>query len=118
MFKVVSLLPNQPLPKDNRPVRATNGGGPGIMTTDATSQYSLFLPVKNIPQSLYHDHYSVFLVNDEKTSSIENELTGKRPLTQFGRLLEELGIISIAANSPEAKGRIEIVGDFSGPASE
>ena len=62
---------------------------------------------QGIPQSLYHDHYSVFLVNDEKTSSIENELTGKRPLTQFGRLLEELGIISIAANSPEAKGRIE-----------
>ena len=62
---------------------------------------------QGIPQALYHDHYSVFQVNDDKTSSIEDELTGKQPLTQFGRLLEELGIISITANSPEAKGRIE-----------
>ncbi len=31
----------------------------------------------------------------------------KRPLTQVGRLMEELGITSISANSPQAKGRIE-----------
>ncbi|MFZ0034658.1 MAG: ISNCY family transposase [Sedimentisphaerales bacterium] len=62
---------------------------------------------QGIPQALYHDHYSVFQVNDDKTSAIEDELTGKKHFTQFGRLLQELGIISIAANSPEAKGRIE-----------
>lgn len=59
-----------------------------------------------IPQALYHDHHSIFEIM-EKSSSIEEELAGKKPLTQFGRLLEELGIASIAANSPQAKGRIE-----------
>lgn len=35
------------------------------------------------------------------------ELTGIREPTQFGRLLDELGIESIAARSPQAKGRVE-----------
>ena len=39
--------------------------------------------------------------------SLEEQLAGSKPLTQIGRLLNELGINSIAANSPEAKGRIE-----------
>jgi hypothetical protein len=34
-------------------------------------------------------------------------LIGRKPLTQIGRLLSELGINSIAANSPQAKGRVE-----------
>jgi transposase len=62
---------------------------------------------QGIPQALYHDRHSIFQVNGDKSSSIEDELTGKQPLSQFGRLMEELGIISISANSPEAKGRIE-----------
>jgi hypothetical protein len=32
---------------------------------------------------------------------------GKREPTQFGRLLEELGITSIPSYSPQARGRIE-----------
>jgi hypothetical protein len=56
---------------------------------------------------LYHDRHSVFEVTPDKSSSLEEELAGKKPLTQFGRLLEELGITSISANSPQAKGRIE-----------
>jgi transposase len=62
---------------------------------------------QGIPQALYHDRHSIFQVNGDKSSSIEDELTGKQPLSQFGRLMEELEIISISANSPEAKGRIE-----------
>ena len=34
-------------------------------------------------------------------------MAGKRPLTQVGRMMEELGINSISANSPQAKGRVE-----------
>jgi hypothetical protein len=34
-------------------------------------------------------------------------VAGKRDPTQFGRLLEELEITSIAARSPQAKGRVE-----------
>ena len=38
---------------------------------------------------------------------MEEELAGERRLTQVGRALAELGIASIAAHSPQAKGRIE-----------
>jgi hypothetical protein len=38
---------------------------------------------------------------------LDEQLNGKEPLTQMGRLLAELGIASISANSPQAKGRVE-----------
>ncbi len=60
-----------------------------------------------IPGALYHDRHSIFEVPEDKGPTIEEQLEGKEPLTQLGRLLEELGITSISANSPQAKGRIE-----------
>lgn len=60
-----------------------------------------------IPQSLYHDCHSIFLVSERVPLSLEEQLNGKRQPTQFGRLMQELGITSIAALSPQAKGRIE-----------
>ncbi|MHC1578722.1 MAG: transposase family protein, partial [Dehalococcoidia bacterium] len=39
--------------------------------------------------------------------SLEEQLAVRRKPTQFGRMLEELGIISITSLSPQAKGRIE-----------
>jgi hypothetical protein len=62
---------------------------------------------QGIPLALYHDRHSIFDISEDKLPSIEEQLTGKEPLTQFGRLLEELGIESISANSPQAKGRVE-----------
>jgi len=62
---------------------------------------------KGIPLAVYHDRHSIFELPPDKSPSIEEQLEGKRPLTQFGRLLEELGITSIPALSPQAKGRIE-----------
>ncbi len=62
---------------------------------------------EGIPVALYHDRHSIFELSPDKSPSIEEQLDGKRPLTQFGRLMEELGITSIAALSPQAKGRIE-----------
>ncbi|MCK4262791.1 MAG: ISNCY family transposase, partial [Dehalococcoidia bacterium] len=62
---------------------------------------------KGIPLSLYHDRHSIFVVSRKHVESIEEQLAGKRALTQFGRALEELGIGSIKADSAEAKGRIE-----------
>ena len=59
-----------------------------------------------IPLALYHDQHSIFEVQD-KTPSLEDQLTGKKPQTQLGRLLDELGINSISAKSPQAKGRVE-----------
>src|SRR5574341_29221 len=42
-----------------------------------------------------------------KEATLEYQLTGKEPKSQFGRVLEELDIEYIAAHSPQAKGRIE-----------
>ena len=60
-----------------------------------------------LPLALYHDRHSIFEVSSDKLPSLEEQLSDKRPLTQFGRLLAELGITSIPALSPQAKGRIE-----------
>jgi hypothetical protein len=62
---------------------------------------------QGISLALYHDRHSIFEVDRDKEASVEEQLAGSKPLTQMGRLLMELGINSIAANSPQAKGRIE-----------
>jgi hypothetical protein len=59
-----------------------------------------------IPLSLYHDRHSIFQRNDSHWTLAE-QLAGKQSPTQLGRTLEELGIQSIPACSPQAKGRIE-----------
>src|ERR1019366_1772101 len=56
--------------------------------------------------SFYGDHHGVFVRNDDHWS-VEEQLAGRREPTQFGRALEQLGVTYIAANSPQAKGRIE-----------
>lgn len=63
-----------------------------------------------IPISLYPDKYSVFFppkkVDDHIT--VEEQLNGReKGVTQFGRIVEELGIEMFPASSPQAKGRIE-----------
>jgi transposase len=62
---------------------------------------------KGIPLALYHDRHSIFEPSSREPMSLAEQLSGRRDPTQFGRLLEELGIASIAARSPQAKGRIE-----------
>ena len=60
-----------------------------------------------IPLALYHDRHSCFEVLKGQTPTLEEQLAGKRPQTQLARILAELGINSISAHSPQAKGRIE-----------
>jgi len=62
-----------------------------------------------IPMAVYHDRHSIFEVSAEakERQSIAEQLAGKPMLTQFGRLMAELGITTISALSPQAKGRIE-----------
>lgn len=62
---------------------------------------------QGIPLAIYRDHHSIFEVSLDSLPSLEAQLNGQEPKTQLGRILEELGIESIAANSPQAKGRIE-----------
>jgi transposase len=61
--------------------------------------------LKGIPQAVYADQHTIFQSPSQPT--VEQELTGELPRTQFGRLVDELGIQLIAARSPQAKGRIE-----------
>jgi len=60
-----------------------------------------------IPEALYHDGHGIFERSKKEPETLEEQLEGKRNPTQFGRIMEELGIISITALSPQAKGRIE-----------
>ena len=61
------------------------------------------------PLALYHDRHGIFKQTSKatETDTLEEQLAGKQDPTQFGRLLEELEITSIAARSPQAKGRVE-----------
>jgi len=56
-----------------------------------------------LPGALYHDRHSAFA----PTSPGSAEPGGTEELSQVGRALVELGIGSIVARSPQAKGRIE-----------
>jgi hypothetical protein len=59
-----------------------------------------------VPVTLYGDRLSLFQRNDRHWTLAE-ELRGQQDPTHFGRMLQELGIGFIAAQSPQAKGRIE-----------
>lgn len=60
-----------------------------------------------IPQALYHDRHGIFERSSKEPETVEEQLEGKRRPTQFGRVMEELGIVSIHSLSPQARGRIE-----------
>ncbi len=60
-----------------------------------------------IPETVYRDRHGIFERDSKEEEAIWDQLEGKRATTQFGRLMEELGIRQIPANSPQAKGRIE-----------
>ena len=59
-----------------------------------------------IPVAFYGDRNGIFLRNDDHWS-LDEQLAGQRHPTQFGRALQQLGVTFIAAQSPQAKGRIE-----------
>lgn len=56
-----------------------------------------------IPQALYTDWKNVYVRPPTEKEKVE----GKAAVTQFGRMCAKLGIEIIAANSPQAKGRVE-----------
>jgi hypothetical protein len=59
-----------------------------------------------IPLVIYHDRHGALHRNDAHWT-LEEQLVGRQEPTQVGLALEALGIGSIAALSPQAKGRIE-----------
>jgi hypothetical protein len=59
-----------------------------------------------LPVTLYGDRLNLFRRNDPHWT-LPEELRGQQDPTHFGRMLQDLGIGFIAAQSPQAKGRIE-----------
>jgi len=57
------------------------------------------------PMSIYHDRHTI--LRSPKQPTLEEQLAGKTPMSQIQRIMAELGIESIPAYSPQAKGRIE-----------
>jgi hypothetical protein len=77
---------------------------------DAQGYMLVFLKIVSeygIPEAVYHDAHGIFERSSREAETIEEQLTDKRAPTQFGRVLEELGIVSITSRSPQARGRIE-----------
>jgi transposase len=62
-----------------------------------------WLETYGIPQALYTDWKNVYV----RVANEAERAEGLVPRTQFGRMCDALGIQIIAANSPQAKGRIE-----------
>jgi transposase len=59
------------------------------------------------PEAVYHDRHTIFVRPSQERERLAEQLAGEREPTQVGRALRELGIASIAAHSPQAKGRVE-----------
>jgi transposase len=58
-----------------------------------------------LPLSIYHDRHTI--LRSPKQATLDEQLAGQPPMSQVQRVMAELGIESIAAYSPQAKGRIE-----------
>ena len=58
-----------------------------------------------LPMSIYHDRHTI--LRSPKQPTLEEQLAGQTPMSQIQRILAELGIESISAYSPQAKGRVE-----------
>lgn len=62
---------------------------------------------RRLPAAVYRDRHGIFEPNPRKNLTPAEQFRGQPDPSQFGRLLRELGIHSIPARSPQAKGRIE-----------
>jgi len=72
----------------------------------AMTVFSLWIKSYGIPEALYCDKKNAFVLTREPTDA--ELLSGiLEPKSHFGRACDKLGVQVIAANSPQAKGRVE-----------
>lgn len=74
-------------------------------TIPAMDSFKRYIRKYGIPVSIYFDKHTTY--KSPAKPSIEDELHGAEPLSEFGRALKELGVEVKHAHSPQAKGRIE-----------
>jgi hypothetical protein len=74
-------------------------------TLPAMDSFRRYIQRYGIPLKVYLDKHTTYKSNGKPT--LEEELAGIEPLSEFERALKELGVEVIHAHSPQAKGRIE-----------
>lgn len=74
-------------------------------TIPAMDSFKRYIRKYGIPVSVYFDKHTTYKSPAKPT--IEEEINGTEPLSEFGRALKELGVQPKHAHSPQAKGRIE-----------
>jgi len=74
-------------------------------TIPAMDSFRRYIRKYGIPGKVYSDKHTTY--KSPAKSSIEDDINGTKPLSQFERALKELGVDVIHAHSPQAKGRIE-----------
>ncbi len=74
-------------------------------TQPAMDSFRSYIQRYGIPLVVYLDKHTTYQSNGKPT--LEEELAGIEPLSEFERVLKELGVEVIHAHSPQAKGRVE-----------
>ncbi len=74
-------------------------------TIPAMDSFKRYIRKYGIPLSVYFDKHTTYKSPAKPT--IEDEINGTEPLSEFERALKELGVEVKHAHSPQAKGRIE-----------
>jgi len=74
-------------------------------TIPAMESFKFYIRKYGIPLSVYLDKHRTY--KSPSKATIEDELNGTEPLSEFERALKELGVKVRHAHSPQAKGRVE-----------
>jgi len=74
-------------------------------TIPAMDSFGRYVKRYGIPLALYTDKHTTY--QSPAAPTVQEQLAGVEPTSQFGRALGELGVELIPAHSPQAKGRVE-----------
>lgn len=74
-------------------------------TIPAMDSFQRYVRRYGIPLAVYADKHTTY--QSPAPPTVDEQLAGVTPMSQFGRALGELGVELIAAHSPQAKGRVE-----------
>jgi hypothetical protein len=74
-------------------------------TIPAMDSFTRYVQHYGIPLAVYADKHTTY--QSPAPPTVDEQLAGVTPTSQFGRALGELGVELIPAHSPQAKGRVE-----------
>ena len=74
-------------------------------TLPAMDRFQRYIRQYGIPLAIYADKHTTY--QSPTPPTVDDQLAGVKPTSQFGRALGELGGELIPAHSPQAKGRVE-----------